>query len=244
MLSKTKSEVYQSTLLSSISGVVHGYTDRILGDMKKNPQNRQKVLDGFFSEKVKLITAEQVHGGGVALVNDATVSYFPGVDGLVYKHKSGEVVALGVFVADCVPMLLVDPKAEIIAAVHAGWKGTLLDITSKTVCLMKSLGGLPRDIVASIGPHIGMCCYDVGEERAKMFQKAFGNDRKIVSITERAWHLDLGMANRKQLLDSGVLIEHIDAPPVCTSCLNNKFFSYRKDSSETFGEMLGLIGYR
>lgn len=245
MFSRQSNGLTTSILLSGVSGLVHAYTNRDHGDMKKNKTNRKKVLAGLWGHNIALITAEQVHSGDAVVVNSFQKSCLSGVDALVYQKKlSDKPVMLGVFVADCLPILMADPKNRVVAVVHAGWKGTLSGITTKTVHLMKSMGSLSQDILVSIGPHIGMCCYDVEEDRAQMFRKTFGDDPKVASIAEGAWHVDLGWVNRKQLIDSGVFLEHIDASSTCTSCQNNEFFSYRKESPETFGEILGLIGYR
>ena len=218
-----------STLLSPVAGLVHAYTTRILGDMKKSEENRNNVIREVFGDKTMLRTAKQAHGNKV------------GEDSIVMKGKTG--FALGVFTADCVPMLLVDTKKNILAAIHAGWRGTLGGITPNTLDSMKNLGSDVGDIYVSIGPHISMCHYDVPEERAQKFLAAFNHDPKVASYIEGAWRVDIGWANYRQLTDAGVKPEHIDAPPTCTFCQIDTYFSFRKDSKETFGEIMGVIGF-
>lgn len=140
-------------------------------------------------------------------------------------------VFVGVLVADCVPILMVDPKKRIVAAIHAGWRGTLGNIAASAV---KIIG---KDIFVSIGPHIGPCCYTVPKDRADSF-----NDT-CTYFDGANWHLDLGCANRLQLTEAGVPAAHIDTPVVCTSCQSDIFYSYRKDTKEAFGEMLGFVGF-
>lgn len=242
MLTQQPNGIVTSSIFSGQSVVSHAYTTRSRGDMKKSEQNRKKVAHDLFGDETAVITAEQVHGSNVGVV-DGENEHIAGVDAVVAKVTPGSKFALGVFVADCVPMLLADTKKRIIASIHAGWKGTLGGITTYTVEQMKKLGSNPSDIFVSIGPHISMCHYDVPEERAQKFLKAFDNDPKVVSYFEGAWHVDIGWANYRQLTDAGIEPEHIDAPPTCTACQNDEFFSYRKDSKKTFGEIMGIIGF-
>lgn len=231
MLQKLPSGFYQSTLLSDVPHLVHAFSSRVLGDMKKDRENRKKFLNLLALQEKSVATAQQIHSNKV------------GVDALVLD-KDSTFSAAAVFVADCVPILCVDSEAKVIAAIHAGWKGTLGKITGNTIQAMQKAGAEAENIIVSIGPHIGMCCYDVVENRAKAFLDAFGGDPKVVSTVEGKRHVDLGYANYLQLISVGVRVEHIDAPPTCTSCQVNEFFSYRKDSKETFGEMMAVIGLK
>jgi len=207
------------------------------------PRHKLKELLGLSS--YRLVAAEQVHGDSVHTVTEndlgKTVS---GVDGLVYsREKVNANVALGIIAADCVPLLLVDTRAKVIGAAHAGWKGTLSRITTNTIDEMKKLGANASDIVASIGPHIGMCHYNVPTERARRFQEAFNYDQKAVTFFDNRWHVDIGWANYLQLIAAGIPPEHIDAPPTCTACQIDNFFSFRRDTAETYGEIMGVIGF-
>lgn len=213
----------QSQILQNITGLSHEYSLRSDGDMR-DEENRKLFVH-------QCILPEQVHGNIVITIVDSSQSKVSGADGLV-THQTG--ITLGVLVADCVPLLLVDPKKRIVAAIHAGWKGTLGNIAAVAVVAM---GSSPQDIFVSIGPHIGPCCYTVPRARADCF-----NDQ-CTYYDGADWHLDLGRANRLQLMGAGILSEHIDTPIVCTSCQSDIFYSYRKDSKSTFGEMLGYIGF-
>lgn len=208
--------------------IIHAFTKRNDGDMKHSEENRKKVVQKLFGHDRELIAMPQKHSNIV------------GVDALVTKRSDG---ALAVFSADCVPILLADRKNNCIAAIHAGWRGTLGEITRKTIQEMEKNGSNPKDILAWVGPHIGMCHYDVPEDRAQKFLQAFDHDPKVASYFEGAWHVDIGYANYKQLLDTGVTPAHIDAPPTCTVCQIDTYFSYRKDTPETFGRIMGVIGF-
>ncbi len=214
-------------VISTTLPFLHAFTTRGLGDMKKSKENRTKAMRELFGEERELMFGKQLHTNVVGI--DAVVTNKP--------HA-----AVGVFVADCVPILLADIKKRVIGAVHAGWRGTLGGITTNAIREMNSYGSQPGNIIAVIGPHIGMCHYDVPEERAKKFLAAFGDDRKVASFFEGSWHVDLGWANYRQLLAQGITQEHIDAPPTCTACQIDTYFSYRKDSKETFGEIMGVVG--
>ena len=232
-------DVYQSTLLSGIPGLVHGYSTRSSGDARE-AGNARAIVRRLTDKDMPLVRGQQIHGNAIAVVDASSPRSISGVDGLVSQSAD---ILLEVHVADCVPVLLVDPEARIVSVVHAGWKGTVSHITRNALNRMIELGATPSRIRASIGPHIGRCCYTVPEDRAAEFLAAFGSDSNITVKEGNTWRLDLGSANRSELLQAGVTPDHIDSPVVCTSCQVDTFYSYRKDSSETFGEIIGVIGF-
>jgi polyphenol oxidase len=139
---------------------------------------------------------------------------------------------ISVRTADCYPILLADTRNHAVAAIHAGWRGTAAHIVVKTLEKMNDeFGTQPVDIVAAIGPGIGACCYEVGEEVAR----EFGFDVRT--------HLDLLKENRKQLEASGVPPEKIEALGVCTFCDAERFFSYRRDQKDA-GRMTSYIAIK
>jgi len=236
MLQKLDGVGFQSTLLLQLDGVMHGFSKRSEGDMEQSEEHRDSFAHklGF---KNSPVLPEQVHDNRIQTVDRQSVGIVSGVDGLVSRSIPVAVVA-----ADCVPLLLVDPVGHVCAAVHAGWKGTLGGIVVNAVDEMVTLGASPVGIYVAVGPHIGLCCYGVPEDRVGMFKDRFGRDEKMATRIDGRWHLDIGWANYRQLLTAGVTADHIDAPPTCTSCQNNTFFSYRKDSKKTYGEMMAVIG--
>jgi YfiH family protein len=156
------------------------------------------------------------HPGICAGEGDALVTDRPGL-------------GISVRTADCYPILLADSRNRAIAAVHAGWRGTASRIVVKTLDKMSaSFGTSPTDVYAAIGPGIGVCCYEVGEEVARQF----GYDRRT--------HLDLALENRKQLETAGVPSHNIEALGVCTFCDAERFFSYRREK-EKAGRMTSYI---
>lgn len=147
--------------------------------------------------------------------------------------------SIGVRTADCVPILLLDSKCRAIAAIHAGWRGAAAELTKRTVsALVDAFGTDPGNLYAAIGPCIRSCCYEVGEEVAKRFSAQFpewGDEEKL------RWKLDLPEANRRQLLASGVKEDRIFDCCLCTTCLPEQFYSYRREPQNP-GRMISFIG--
>jgi polyphenol oxidase len=179
-------------------------------------------------------------------------------------------VLLVVQTADCVPILLADTRHRAIAAIHAGWRGTLHRIAEKTLGRMQmELGTRPEDVIAALGPGIGQCCYEVGAEVAKEFQAQFPSARQwfkgpfdalASSENDPNWlpwltmrppghplppprvQLDLIAANRAILAGAGVPPQNIAASGFCTSCRTDLFFSYRRERPT--GRLMAVIGIR
>lgn len=142
---------------------------------------------------------------------------------------------IGIKTADCVPILLFEKNKNIAAAVHAGWRGTATKIVVETVRKLRYLGGNAKSIVACIGPSIGECCYDVPKERLIYFHEDFIKHRN------NRVYLNLKKANVSQLLFSGILKENIEIMPWCTSCHNDRFYSYRKQNKTEFQSNVSFI---
>ncbi|MCL4199804.1 peptidoglycan editing factor PgeF [Patescibacteria group bacterium] len=235
MLTANNYGIYESSLLTSIA-IRHGYSAKSHGDTRD-----QAVLDSILGRGGwsfgQYVGAEQVHGNGIAHV-DHVQPEVRAVDGLV-TGKSG--LVLGVKTADCVPLLLADPDARIVAAVHAGWRGTIAEIAMKAVAAMVAKGANPAAIRVSIGPHIGACCYSVSSDRAARFIEYFGDQSGIVTKEGDGWYLDLGKANAHLLTKMGVHPDYIEINELCTSCQSDTFYSYRKHKDNGFGEMVSFI---
>ena len=138
--------------------------------------------------------------------------------------------------ADCVPLLLADPVRHLVAAVHAGWRGTAAGISRKTVeTLCGEWGSNPADLQAVIGPCIGSCCFEVGEEVASQFPGHL--DRSAPRP-----HVDLVAANRQQLIAAGVPRAMIESLDFCTVCDPDRFHSFRRDGGP--GRMIAAIRIR
>ena len=200
-------------------------------------------LAGREGSSAQLKTLSQIHSGTVHSVRgDEEVS--PG-DGMVTATPD---VYLAIQTADCVPVLLVDERLRVVAAVHAGWRGTVQRIAGEAVATMhREFGSVPGDISAMIGPSIDPCCYAVGEELHDAFTTAFPYAGELFTLeglgTERTLRLDLVEANRRQLLESGARAENIVRVGGCTSCHPHQYFSHRQSGGST-GRMMSVVGVR
>ena len=209
------------------------------------------------------VAMRQVHSSLIHRVDEVPARPIQG-DGMV-TNRAG--IVLSVRAADCLPVLLVDPVRRAVGAFHAGWRGTLARIVEKGVGeLRRHFRSDPGDIKAAIGPGIHRCYYEVSEEfRDKfrgqfsyadtLFEEVFSSDPvrgkyPLLFMNQRApghgepprtVHLDLVEANRRQLVDGGVLHESISISDLCTSCRTDLLFSYRKEKGVT-GRMMGAVG--
>jgi len=157
-------------------------------------------------------------------------------DALITDKKN---IALGVFTADCVPILLYDKVNGVIAAVHSGWKGTLLDICGKTVNRMKQeYGTKAENLIIYIGPHNKECCYEVGQDVADKFLRQPSYERQYI-INSGKLNLEKCIINT--LIEKGVLVANINTLNICTYCnKDEKLYSYRKNR-ESKGRLFSFI---
>lgn len=199
----------QSSSLGELEWVRHGF-----GTRRNEAIPESASLKQIHSNRVIIAQRMGVLGEGDALVTDR-----PGI-------------AVAVRTADCYPILLADTRNHAVAAIHAGWRGTAARIVIKTLEMMRSeFGTNPFEVRAAIGPGIGVCCYEVGDEVALEFGKSGQT------------HVDLLFENRRQLESSGVPAGNIEALGVCTFCDTERFFSYRRDK-EKAGRMTSFVEIR
>jgi YfiH family protein len=205
--------------------------------------NRSLLARAFGTRVERLVSVTQVHGSDLLVLDQPNpdFSHFQKLecDGIVTNQPG---VMIGVCVADCVPLLLLDPVQKVAAALHAGWKGTAQGIAVKGVEAMAELfDSRPAHILAAIGPAIGPCCYEVDEPVAVAFREQDGNFESFARpAAPGKWRLDLVEANRRQLLRAGVGEERIETSNLCVCCEKNLFFSYRREGGET-GRQMGFI---
>lgn len=193
-------------------------------------RNRKVLFDDLGIGE--FVSMNQVHSDTVKVVENEGEEI--ATDAIITKKKR---LALMVTVADCNPVLLLDPVKKVIAVVHAGREGTLLRIVQKTVEKMKDEFGCEfKDIQASIGPSIGSCCYKVEKKFTDQFRSEFG-DKYI----RNSMFLDLKSVNRDQLIELGVPEDRIEIVDVCTSC-DKDYFSYRREGKT--GRFAGIIMIR
>ena len=200
-------------------------------------ENRRR----FFREAgiERLYSVTQVHGAHVAKVGAEAEP-----EEVARMHADGLTtnlpgVALGIYTADCIAILMGDSKTGAIAAAHAGWRGTVEGIAAAAAgALTLSFGANPQDLWVALGPSIGPCCFEVGEDVAAKFSSEFVKPRPGRKPT-----VDLRAANVAQLVSAGIPRDHIDAKPPCTSCDRARFYSFRRDGRET-GQHVAYIWRR
>ena len=214
------------------------------GDSPENvAENRRRVL--LASGARTMYAISQVHGTRVVHVaagDDPDLVKDEQADGLC---SDGAGVGLSVRVADCVPVLLADPRTGACAALHAGWRGTVAGMAGAGVAaLVSRFGCRPGDLRAALGPCIGPCCFDVGPEVVAAFEAAWPQAHAAGVLVELAGfqpRIDLRQSLRLQLQAAGVLPEHIDASSDCTACdPAGRFYSFRHSGRLT-GQLVGFI---
>jgi len=206
--------------------------------------NRRRFAEALELEQSWLVVPEQVHGGvvrriglaergrGAWCLDDAVGR----ADALVTDEPG--VVAMLTF-ADCVPVMLYDPRRAAIGVAHAGWKGSSLEIAAATVRAMaREFGSEPGDLRAAIGPAIGGCCYEVSDVVAD----AVGRAHAMPGPHGRP-HVDLAATNRAQLLRAGLEPQNVEMSAMCTSCRVDRYFSHRAENGRA-GRHVALIGLR
>jgi YfiH family protein len=148
---------------------------------------------------------------------------------------------LGIKSADCLPILLVDPRRRAVAAAHAGWRGTAGGVSARAVEALVARGSRASDLLAALGPAIGPCCYEVGDE----LRDAFGDeaDHVLRPGAGSRPHLDLRRANTRQLLRAGLAERSLFQLDECTRCHAERYHSYRRDGRGA-GRMISFVGYR
>ena len=181
-----------------------------------------------------IATLKQLHSDRIVAVDGPRPEMFDEGDALVTRTPG---VRLVIRTADCVPVLLADPRRRAVAAVHAGWRGTAAGIVGKTVeRMMASFGTCPDDVIVAVGPSIGRCCYQVGEEVLVQLRTWI----QQMGQTAQRDCVDLPQINREQLLAVGVRDGKILLSGLCTRCRVEDFHSFRRDKEQA-GRMQSWI---
>lgn len=220
-----------------LSFAPHLFTTRDLTLREPDDGKRLAAAVGVDSEH--LLRLRQVHGRDVAVVTPGVV-FAPGTsaDAIVSTDPDR---AAAVLVADCVPILMADRGHRVVAAIHAGWRGTAAGIVSATVQAIHALGIAPGDLVAAVGPSAGPCCYQVDAVVRDAFVE---RQPRALSWFERDdeahWKLDLWRANIDQLVDAGLALTNIASARFCTIDHPDTCFSYRRDGAGT-GRMAAAV---
>jgi polyphenol oxidase len=205
-------------------------------DQKKNVlKNRDIFFDKLGIKPQQIVRSKQVHGNKILVTDSPCIS--EGYDAFV-TDKPG--VFLVISIADCTPVLIYDTKNKVVAAIHAGWKGTAGNIVLKALQQMqqdyKTKGS---DCIAYVGACISFDSFEVGEEVAEKFSVS----EKRFDTGKQKYFVDLKGANFRQLTDFGLKPDNIEVSPYCTYQDNTLFFSYRKGKGQT-GRMMAVIGLK
>lgn len=247
---------FKSDLFEEIENITHCFTSKCGGESRGNIEGLNlgfRCGDNleFVSANYVLVAADmgfpferitagrQTHSSNIRIITEEDAgkgvsreSEFQDVDGMITNIKN---LPLVVYYADCVPVLLVDSDVGVVAAVHSGWRGTVAGITRNAVEIMVSrFGADPANIKAAIGPSIGPCCFETGEEVALQF------DGKFVAKHDDKFKVDLWKANMDILESCGIKRENIDVLKICTICNSDMLYSYRvhKDSTGRMGAFI------
>ncbi len=203
--------------------------------------NHDIIYHALGLSEAEVVTAWQVHSSRTAIVDERDEGQVvPQTDALITGVPG---VHLLLRFADCLPIFLFDPERQVVALGHAGWRGTAAAIASQMVQAMTdSFGTEPEHLIAALGPGIGPCCYQVGEEVARAIKPTI-RDRQaaIRHLGDSRFSLDLWEANRQHLLRRGVCT--VEVARVCTACHADEFFSHRADGGTT-GRFAALVGMR
>lgn len=172
-----------------------------------------------------LVMPHQVHGTAICRIDEPPYETIEGVDAVMTNVPQ---LCIGVSTADCIPVLLSDPRHHAVCAVHAGWRGTVLRIVQKAVTAMgEAYASAPADLQAVIGPGISLDSFEVGDEVYDQFAEA-GFDMPLISRREAKWHIDLPVCNCHQLIEAGVPMANIQLSDICTYQQYDHYFSARR----------------
>lgn len=249
---------------SAWNGAAHGFSTRLGGvspapldslnlgasrgdEPERVSENFRRFCVATGTDPNALVKNQQVHGTQIRPVTMEDRMSFPGesgvveADGLITDQPG---VCLAVFSADCIPVLLYDPVSRVIAAAHAGWRGTAAGIAGRAVGMMvKDYGCKAENILAAIGPGIDACCFETHRDVPDGLYAGLGEGAKAcihpIPGTEK-FRVDLKRANVHWLKRAGVLEEHISVCDACTACRNDLFWSHRR-MGNTRGSMAAVI---
>lgn len=242
------------------SNFVHGFSPRsferekgvreelLLGrksDPRSSSQHRQLLLENLNIDSKELFFVNQVHGDRIFVLDDPQKSSDQveqeEADALI-THLAERPIA--VLTADCVPVILYDPGKRVVGVIHAGRKGTQMRVVSKTISMLsKVYGSRPKEVMVALGPAIGGCCYEVDDACIAPFRENYrGWEMFVTANSQSRFMLDLLKANEADAMRAGILKENIHRSGECTSCNNDRWFSYRKEG--TTGRIVSLAMLR
>lgn len=255
-------DVLRSSVLGAL-GVAHGFNLRSGGasggpyasfnlgrsvgdDPRAVADNLDRFARALCIETRQLFETSQVHGAAVRVVA-------PGDDAAAVRKEEADAlatveagIAVGVRVADCVPVLLLDALSGAVGAAHAGWRGVVQEVVPRALERVLGLGraSRPSQVRAAIFPHIRPCCFEVGEEVAEPLAASAARANAPASAIDHSRakpHVDLAAIVRAQLASAGVPLDQIDDVPGCTRCEPERFFSFRRDGQRSGRHIAAIV---
>jgi YfiH family protein len=220
--------------LDAVSGLVHGFEQRLGPPGWETREGSRRRLSSALEPSGRLLLLRQVHGD---TIHRAPWDGLPEGDAGI-ADRAG--LILGIETADCLPVLLVDPRRRLVAAAHAGWRGTARRIARKALDTLVAEGSRAEDVIAALGPGIGSCCYEVGPELVPEFGP--GGDAFFAPGKGDRLRLDVRAANVRQLRDGGVPEAQIHSVDECTFHNADRYHSYRREGTGG-GRMISYIGF-
>jgi len=239
--------IYDSNLKIFYSALINderffgGFGTRYLGDGRRIDNIFNFFNNNDISFKT-IVVPEQIHSTNVSVFNSNLMDNLERIsetDGVITKDSKS---VLTVITADCCPIMFVEKKQGIVGISHQGWRGSVKRLGQKMIKKIIELGGKKENLFVAIGPSIGECCYDIDDERYYQFIEEFdGYSKKIFHRHQGKLHLNLSLLNYLQAKEVGIPEKNIDHFPFCTRCDKKRFFSFRRDKKEDYGEMLSFI---
>lgn len=233
-------KIFTSSLINDNS-FVSGFGTKFLGDAR-HPERIFQALKLLNIRYKTVVIPEQIHSVNIVTYEAKTaveVDKLIDADGAITEEND---IVLTVRTGDCVPIIFCDKKAGIIGISHQGWRGSLKKMVQRMVYKMLDAGAKKEDINVAIGPSIGVCCYDVDDDRYYTFLSELdGYSDKIFFSYLGKRHLNMPLLNYLLLIETGIRQKNIDFFPFCTKCDNERFFSFRRDEKKDYGEMVSFI---
>ena len=245
--------IYKFKILKS-QNIIHGVSTKFFGSIKNNgninKKNLKRFLDVLHVDIKNVVFPEQIHGSSVVKIDDSKKNYILKADGLITSRKN---VFLAIVTADCLPVIFYDKKMGIVGIAHAGYKGVLGGILQEMLKAMRKMGADVKNMKITIGPAIGVCCYDVAYDRVRMFARSDGDSGRSASwriarmtnvyqVRKGKYFLDLKNIAKQSLISEDVSENNIELSDICTKDNIKDFFSFRGEGAKNFGEFATIVG--
>jgi YfiH family protein len=216
---------------------------RSVGDQPEHvAENLRRFAHAVGYQPDALFETSQVHGAQVRAVvpgEDPTLARRTEADALVAPAGG---IAIGVRIADCVPLLIVDDASGAVAAIHAGWRGTVRGVVEAGIAALVAIGkNAAPELRAALFPHIGVCCFEVGDDVAAPLAALHPDPASVVDRSREKPHVDLARIVTAKLLACGLAADAIDRVPGCTRCEPERFFSFRRDGQRSGRHVAAIV---